>query len=101
MLKDKLQTDLPAALKEGDQIRVSTLRTLLASLHNLEIQRCPPGSGKILNDQEVISVIQKQVRERQESIEMFKKGKRQDLVEKEETELGILKSYLPKELENK
>jgi uncharacterized protein YqeY len=102
-LKDKLTADLNSALKARDEVRVSTLRFLLAYLHNLEIAKPAEGEArqgrqKELEDEEIIGAIQKQVKDHEESIAAFKQGQRQDLVEKEEKELEILRSYLPTQL---
>lgn len=95
MLLEKIKTDLKTALKEKNEITASTLRFLLADIHNKEIELKKRGK---LSDDEVVAVIRKQVKEHQESIEAYKKGKREDLVEKEEKELAILRKYLPQEL---
>lgn len=92
-LKDKLRADLTTGLKAGDKMRVSTLRFLLSHLHNLEIQK-----QKELSEEEILGAIQKQARDHEESIALFKKGGRPDLAAKEKEELEILKSYLPAEL---
>lgn len=98
MILDKIKTDLNQALKSGDSLRVSVLRFLLSQIKNVEIQKCPPGSGKTLSEEDVAAVVQKSAKERNESIEMFKKGGRQDLVDKENQELAILKEYLPEQM---
>lgn len=95
----KIQDDLTTGLKAGDSFLVSTLRFLLAEINNLKIAIYPPSVGGDLTDEDIISVLQKQVKSHRESIEMFEKGKRQDLVEKEKKELEILTSYLPKQME--
>lgn len=93
MILEQLKVDLNEALKARDEIRVSVLRFLLSAIHNQEIQK-----QQELSDEEVIAVIQKQVKERRESIEAFQKGGRKDLVGKEEAELDILSKYLPQQL---
>ena len=98
MLLDKLQSDLAAAQKARDQRRVDTLRFLLGAVFNLQIEKYPPSAGGSLTEVDVLSVIAKQVKTHKESIEMFSAANRQDLVEKERTELGILQSYLPAQL---
>lgn len=95
MLLEKIKADLNTALKEKDEVMISTLRFLLSAIHNKEIELKKRGK---LTDDEVIAVIKKQVEEHQESIEAFKKGKRDDLVKKEKEELGILRKYLPQPL---
>lgn len=78
------------ALKERDKTTVSTLRLLLADVKNEE-----KSLRRELTEEEVWALIQRGIRKRQESIEQFKKGGRQDLVEKEESEVAVLKRYLP------
>lgn len=95
MILDQIQTDLNAAMKSHDQVRVDTLRFLLGAVRSLEIEKCPPSSGKSLTDDDVLSVITKQVKSHKESIEMFDKGNRPELVEKETAQLQILQGYLP------
>ncbi|MFH1867362.1 MAG: GatB/YqeY domain-containing protein [Candidatus Omnitrophota bacterium] len=94
MLKQKIEDDLRAALKAKDDIRVSTLRLLKAALLNAEIAK-----KQEIGDEEIILLIKKQLKQRRDSIEGFKKGGRQDLVDKETKEFEILKAYLPDELD--
>ena len=96
MLLTQLQRDLFTSIKKKDSLRVSILRFLLSALNykKIEVQRD-------LTDEDIYGVIRKLVKQHEESISMFKKGNRQDLVEKEEKELGILVSYLPKEMSDK
>ena len=93
MILEPLKVDLNEALKARDEIRVSVLRFLLSAIHNQEIQK-----QQELSDEEVTVVIQKQTKERRESIEAFQKGGRKDLMKKEEAELDILSKYLPRQL---
>lgn len=94
MLEEKIFNDYKQALKNKDTLRSSTLSFLRASISNALIEK----RKKNLDDAEVINLIKKQVKQREDSIEQFKKGNRQDLVDKESGELEILKSYLPEEL---
>ena len=89
-LKDKISDELKQALKEGDDVRKRTLRLLLAAVHNAEIEKGGP-----LDDSGVLAVIAKQAKQRRESAEEFRKGGRQDLVEREEAEAAVLQAYLP------
>jgi hypothetical protein len=89
-LKDKISDDLKQALKEGDDVRKRTLRLLLAAVHNAEIEKGGP-----LDDSGALAVIAKQAKQRRESAEEFRKGGRQDLVEREEAEEAVLQAYLP------
>lgn len=92
-LIQKIEKDLNTALKASDKVVLSTLRFLMASVKNLEIEKL-----RELSDEETIGVIQKQIKQRQESITAFKAGKREDLVSKESQELEILSKYLPEQL---
>jgi len=94
MLEEKIFNDYKQALKNKETLRVSTLSFLRASIANALIEK----RKKNLDDSEVIGLIKKQAKQRQDSIEQFKKGNRQDLADKESAELEILKSYLPAEL---
>jgi uncharacterized protein YqeY len=90
----KIENDFKNALKEKDTVTVSTLRMVKAAIHNKEIEK----RGEKLQEAEVVKIITKQVQQHQDSIEQFKKGGREDLVEKETKELEILKRYLPPQL---
>lgn len=89
-LLEKIRTDLSQALKEKKEIEVSALRLLLAEVHNKEIEK----QGELI-EEEVIGVIRKQIRLRQEAIESYQKGERKDLEQKERDEMKILSKYLP------
>ncbi len=81
------------ALRGGERVKLATLRLVLSAVHNAEIAR-----QANLTDGDIIGVIQKEARQREESIEAFKKGNRQDLVDQEQAELAILQGYLPKQM---
>ncbi len=92
-LKQKLSDDLKQALRSGDKVRRSVIRLVMAAINNAEIAR-----QATLNDTDILGVIAKEVRQRQESIDAFRKGNRQDLVAQEEAEMAVLKEYLPPQL---
>ena len=94
MLEEKIMEDYKKAMKEKEALKVSVLSFLRAELKNAAIDK----RKDKLEDAEVIAVVKKQVKQRQDSIEQFKNGGRQDLAEKETKELEILKSYLPRQL---
>ena len=94
MLEEKIMEDYKKAMKEKEALKVSVLSFLRAELKNAAIDK----RKDKLEDTEVIAVVRKQVKQRQDSIEQFKNGGRQDLAEKETKELEILKSYLPQQL---
>lgn len=89
----KIQNDLSDSLKQKDEVKTSTLRLAIAAANNAKIEK-----GRELSEQEIVGVIQKEAKKRQESIEAFKSGGRSDLAEKEEKELAILKSYMPEQI---
>ena len=95
-LADQIQDDLKEALKTKDEIKISTLRMLIAAIKNFEISKGK--AGYKASDEEIVSVIQKEVKQRKESVEQYKAGNRQDLVDKESKELEILAKYLPAQM---
>jgi hypothetical protein len=96
MLEEQISKDYIEAMKAKDKDRAGALSFLRAQLKNVIINN----RLDKLSDQDVITVIKKQVKQRQDSIEQFEKGGRADLVAKEKAELSILQSYLPKEMSN-
>jgi uncharacterized protein YqeY len=92
-LLQKIDDDLKRALKESDSLKVSVLRLAKAALKNKQIDK-----QEELSDDEIISTLSTLSKQRRESIELFSKGGREDLAEKERQELAILQSYLPKQL---
>jgi uncharacterized protein len=92
MLSDDIQKDLSNAQLARDEIKVSTLRLLLSEIKNAEISK-----GK-LNEEDLISVIQKEAKKRKEASQAFRNGNREEQAQKEESELSILQSYLPQSL---
>ncbi len=94
MLEDQLQKDYVQAMKDRDAVKSSTVNFLRAQLKNVRIEK----RSETLEDKDVVTVIKKQIKQRQDSIEQYEKGGRQDLADKEIAEMAILKSYLPEEL---
>lgn len=94
MLEDKIMDDFKDAMKKKDALRVSTLSFLRSQLKNVAIDK----KKDKLDDNDVIAVIKKQIKQRLDSVESFKTGGRLDLAQKEQNELNILKNYLPEEL---
>ncbi len=94
MLAEQITKDYIQAMKDKDSLKSSTLSFLRAQIKNVQIDK----RGDHLDDTDVIAVIKKQVKQRQDSIEQYTQGARPDLADKETKELVILKSYLPAEL---
>jgi len=93
-LKERLKEDMKAAMKAKDKERLSVIRMLQSLIKNAEIDK----RGE-LTDEEIVSLLMKYAKQRRESIELYEKGGRQDLVEKEKRELQIVESYLPKQMD--
>src|SRR5213595_1124215 len=91
-LKDKIVSDMTAAMKAKDANKLSTLRMTKSALMNEENKR---GIGAVLTDDEVIKILQTLVKQRRDSIEQFTKNGRVELAEKEKSELSVLEEYLP------
>lgn len=92
-LAERIRFDLEQALRQGDKLRCSVIRLVLASIKNTEIAQ-----QKTLDDSDILGVIEKEARKRRESIEAFEKGNRQDLVAQEKAELAMLLEYLPEQM---
>lgn len=97
MLRDNINNHLKEAMKAKNERAVSTLRLVNSTLKNADIEA--RGTGKpALGDAEVLGVLQKMIKQRQESVELYKKGGREDLVNQEQEEIAIIASYLPKQM---
>lgn len=96
MLKQDLKDQLKQSMLARDELRTSTLRMLLSALSYFEINK--GGAGYEASDEDVLSVIQKEVKQRRDSIEQFKAGGREEMAEKEQKELDILAVFLPAQM---
>ncbi|MEK7060888.1 MAG: GatB/YqeY domain-containing protein [Patescibacteria group bacterium] len=96
MTKQKLQEELKQAMLARDALKTSVLRMLLSAINYYEIQK--GGAGYEAADEDVLAVVQKEAKQRKDSIEQFQKGQRQDLVDKETKELELLQKYLPQQM---
>lgn len=93
MLQEKFTNDLKVAMKGGDRNRRSVIQLVRAAIKNAEIAK-----QKTLDDADVLGIVAKEIKQRKESIEEFKKGNRQDLVDKEAAEMAILLEYMPQQM---
>jgi len=91
--EERLLDDMKAAMKSGDKHTLEAIRLLRSELKNASIAK-----GKDLSDEDVIGVLSKEAKKRKESLEIFKKGGREDLAKKEARELELIYSYLPEAL---
>lgn len=96
MDKQKLQEELKKSMLAKDELRTSTLRLLLSAINYYEIQK--GGAGYEASEDDILSVIQTQVKQRKDSIDQFTTAGRQELVDKERKELEILQTFLPEQM---
>jgi len=97
-LKDKINTDYKNALKSKAKIQISTYRLVLSGIKDLDISNRSGPNKKDTDDKDVKKLLNKMIKQRGESIDIYKKNNRKDLLEIEEKELEILSGYLPKKL---
>lgn len=92
-LQIKISDDLRTALRQGEGEKVSVLRLLQAALKNVEIEKGKRDIG--LSDEETLEVVQRETKKRHDAAELYRKGGRPELAEKEKMEVSLLKAYLP------
>jgi uncharacterized protein len=97
VLRDQINDGLKEAMKAKDARRVSTLRLVNAAIKNADIEA--RGAGKAaLADDDLLGVLQKMIKQRQESVELYEKGGRQELADQERDEITIIKGFLPQQM---
>jgi len=92
-LNERLNEDMKQAMKDKDKFRLSVIRMLRSSIKNVEIDQRRP-----LEDSEVLDILQREVKQRKDSLQEFKKAGRDDLVESVQAEIAIINEYLPRQL---
>ena len=97
-LRDKIDNDYKKVLKAKDKAKISTFRLILSSIKDLEISNRSGPNKKVIDNEDIKKLLKKMIKQRSESIEIYKKNNRQDLSEVEEGEVQVLTSYLPKQL---
>ena len=97
-LREQLMDDLKDAMRQKDERRKITIRSVIAAMKQAETELDSSGERVSLDDDDILALIAKQAKQRQESITEFRKGGREDLVAQEETDLAILQAYLPQQL---
>ena len=98
MLKKLIAEDLIKSMKEKNQKRVSTLRLINSSIKDLEISLRSKSDSNDINDNDIINILSKMIKQRKESSEIFKKGNREDLYDNEIIEIKIIEEFMPKQL---
>jgi hypothetical protein len=95
-MRDKITQDLKAAMKAGDRATVDALRLINAALKDKDIEA--RGAGKTLSEDDILALLQKMIKSRQESLDIYEKAGRQDLADKEKSEIAVISAYLPQQL---
>ena len=98
MLRARLNDELKVAMKARDQRAVSTVRLILAALKDRDIAARSRGNTEGISDEEIADLLQKMVRQRRESIDLYEQGNRQDLAQQEREEIVIIERFLPKQM---
>ncbi|MGE0752237.1 MAG: GatB/YqeY domain-containing protein [Variibacter sp.] len=96
MLRDSINNGLKEAMKAKDERRVSTLRMVNAAIKNADIE-ARTGKGP-LSDEDLLSLMQKMIKQRQESVELYEKGGRKELADQERAEITIIQGFLPAQM---
>ena len=97
-LREKIESDYKNALKSKDKIKISTYRLILSSIKDLDISNRSGPNKKETDDEDIKKLLKKMMKQRTESIDIYKKNNRSDLLEIEQNEFNILSSFLPKQL---
>jgi len=99
MLRSGLNDALKTAMRERDAATVSTLRLILAALKDRDIAARPKGNSAGIGDDEILGMLQGMIKQRRESIALYEKGGRADLVDKETQEIVVIERFLPKQMD--
>ena len=97
-LREKIETDYKNALKSKDKNKISTYRLILAGIKDLDINNRSGAEKKETDDEDIKKLLKKMIKQRSESIEIYKKNNRTDLLEIEQGEVIVLSEYLPRQL---
>src|SRR5271156_1535658 len=97
-LREQFTDQLKVSMKAGDSARTSTLRMIMAKLKDTDIASRPKGIDKV-PDEEVLAMLRGMVKSRRESVDLYRQGNRQDLVDKEEAEIAVIESFLPQQMD--
>jgi hypothetical protein len=99
MLRARLNDSLKAAMKAKDQRAISTLRLILAALKDRDIAARSRGQTEGISDEEIVDMMQKMIRQRQDSIALYEKGGRSELAQQEKEEIEVIQGFLPRQMD--
>jgi uncharacterized protein YqeY len=97
-LREQFTEQVKASMKAGNAPRTSTLRMILARLKDIDIAARPKGVNQV-PEEEIVAMLRGMVKSRRESVEMYRQGNRQDLVDKEEAEIAVIDAFLPQQMD--
>ena len=97
-LREKIETDYKNALKSKEKNKISTYRLILAGIKDVDISNRSGPQKKVTDDEDIKKLLKKMIKQRSESIEVYKKNNRNDLLEIEQGEMSVISEYLPKQL---
>lgn len=97
-LKQRIQDELKAAMRGGDETRKIVLRLLVAQIKNAEVEARTDGRGGVLSDSDVLALVRREIKQHEESLIEAQNAGRDDLVAQQQAELDVLKEFLPKQL---
>ena len=95
-MREKITQDLKQAMKAGERAKVDALRLINAALKDKDIEA--RGAGKSLSEDDILALLQKMIKSRQESVEIYEKANRNELADKEKVEIAVISAYLPQQL---
>ena len=96
-LRDDFTASLKEAMKAGDKLKISTLRLMTSALKDREIEA--RGVGKTISEDDILALLQKMVKQRQESLKIYTEAGRTDLAEQEQGEIAVIQSFLPQQMD--
>ena len=97
-IKEKINNEYKTALKSKDKNKISTYRLILSGIKDLDISNRSGPNKKETDDEDIKKLLKKMIKQRNESVEIYKKNKREDLLKVEQGEIDLLSTYLPKQL---
>jgi len=100
MLRTRISDALKVAMKSKETHVVSTIRLIMAALKDRDIAARPKGNGDGIGDDEILSMLQSMIKQRRESVEMYEKGGRTELAAQEASEIGIIQTFLPEQMDD-
>ncbi len=100
MLREQIKTELVTAMKAKDEAKTSVLRMINSSIKDKDIAARPAGKTDGITDDEILQLLQSMIKQRKESIDMYEKGNRADLVAKEKAEINVIAAFLPAQMDD-